>query len=290
VTLTTTQAFDKFYETITLTEAQKLEVSARTTSTRNYMAGAFPDSSNLPLKRLILIGSADRATIIRPLDDVDVMAEFTNKANIFEQYRTNSGALLQRIRTALNAKTSISQIGARGQAVRLFYQSGAHVDIAPVFRWSSGGFGLPDGSGGWLTTDPEAQAVWLASRREKLGVNPTPMIKMVKRWNRVHSGRLSSYHAEVMVATMFGSVTGNWRNAMKCFFDWAPNYLDISDPAGHSGILSTYLTVDSRTRLKSRLGEAKARAESAIAYEAAGNHEKAKALWRIEMGDEFPIG
>jgi hypothetical protein len=290
MTLTTAQAFDKFYEKISLTEAQRTEMTSKTTATRGYMNTAFPESSNLPLKRLVLIGSADRATIIRPLDDIDVMAEFINKDKIFDQYRTNSGALLQRISKALNAKTSIEKIGARGQAVRLFYQSGAYVDIAPVFKWSNGGFALPNGTDGWITTDPEAQASWLAGRREKLGANLTPVIKIVKRWNRVHSSRLSSYHTEVMAASMFGSLSGNWRSAMMCFFDWAPNYLDVADPAGHSGVLSSYLMADSRSKLKSRLSEAKSRAENAIAYETAGNHQKAKELWRVELGEEFPVG
>jgi Second Messenger Oligonucleotide or Dinucleotide Synthetase domain len=290
MTLTTAQAFDKFCEKISLTDTQHTEVASKTTATRGYMNAAFPESSSLPLSRLILIGSAARATIIRPLDDIDVMAVFVNKERIFEQYRTDSGALLQRIRKALEAKTSVSQIGARGQAVRLFYQSGAHVDIAPVFKWSNGGFALPNGTGGWITTDPEAQASWLAGRREKLGSNLTPVIKMVKRWNRLHSSRLTSYHAEVIVATMFSQLGGNGRSAMKSFFEEAPKHLDVSDPAGHSGVLSSYLTADSRSRLKSRLGEAKVRAEKAIAYEAAGNHQKAKELWRVELGDEFPIG
>ena len=72
----------------------------------------------MPLKRVILIGSSARGTIIRPVNDIDVLAEFTNKENIFEQYRAHSDDFLQRIRTALDAKTSIEKIGARGQAVR----------------------------------------------------------------------------------------------------------------------------------------------------------------------------
>jgi hypothetical protein len=61
---------------------------------------------------------------------------------------------------ALDAKTSIEKIGARGQAMRLFYQSGAHVEIAPTFKWKGDGFALPRGDSSWMTTDPEAQASW----------------------------------------------------------------------------------------------------------------------------------
>jgi predicted nucleotidyltransferase len=289
MTLTTAQAFDSFVATISLTEAQKTEVANKRTKTEEYLRAAFPTTSNMPLKRVILIGSADRNTLIRPLDDVDVMAEFTNKDRIFETYRYQSGQLLQRIRTALQAHTSIEQIGARGQAVRLFYKNGAHVDIAPVFAYSTGGFLLPSGDGGWITTDPEKQAKWMAGRRAAVGSNLTRVVKLLKRWNRVHSSRFSSYHLEVMIATMFSQVDTNSRKALKFFFEHASNYLDVSDPAGHSGSLSTYLTADARARINSRLADANIRAVSALASEAAGNHAEAKRLWKIELGDEFPL-
>ena len=122
-------AFDSFVRTINLTDAQKLGVTNKRNKTEEYLR-----------------------------------AEFTNMDDIFETYRYKSGDFLQRIRTALQASTSISQIGARGQAVRLFYTSGAHVDIAPVFKWSSGGFGLLSGDNGWMTTDPEKQATWMGER------------------------------------------------------------------------------------------------------------------------------
>jgi len=162
VTLTTAQAMSSFLaDHVVPTPAQQLEISAKRSKTEDYLRVAFPSASDLPLMRVFLIGSADRGTLIRPVDDVDVMAEFTNKDKVFEKYRRDSTTFVQRIRRALNANTSIKKIGARGQAVRLFYTSGAHVDIAPVFKWSSAGFALPSGDGGWITTDPEAQAAWV---------------------------------------------------------------------------------------------------------------------------------
>src|ERR1039458_432856 len=288
MTLTTAQAFDAFLEKISPTDLQNADITAKRQSTEKYLRDAFSTSSSLPLKRVILIGSAARGTIIRPVNDVDVMAEFTNKDNAFEQYRKNSGAFLQRIRTALNAKTSIGKIGPRGQAVRLFYQSGAHVDIAPVFKWSTGGYGLPSGDGGWITTDPEAQGVWFSERKTSVGSNLTQLAKLVRRWNAVHSHRFESFHLEVMVASMFKTLGSNHREAMKCLFDVAPGRISVVDPAGHSGDLDRYLTQADRRAIRSRFGEALTRAKSAVAAEAQGNHAEAKRLWRIELGDEFP--
>lgn len=286
---TTAQAFSNFVDRISLTDTQKAEVSTKRNKTEEYLRAAFPSTSDLPLHRVILIGSADRGTLIRPLDDIDVMAQFTDKDHVFEKYRHDSGAFLQRIRTALLANTSIANIGARGQAVRLFYTSGAHVDIAPTFKWTSSGYALPSGDGKWMTTDPEAQATWMAGRRTLLSSNLTPMVKIVKRWNSVHSSRLSSYQAEVMTATMFTALGSNYRDAMKVWFDHAPSYLDVQDPAGHGGSLGSGMSSTSRQALLSRLAEAKNRAVNALAHEDAGNHAEAKRLWKIELGDEFYV-
>jgi hypothetical protein len=285
---TTAQAFTLLLETISPTEAQRQEISAKRRKTEAYLREAFPLSSNLPLKRVIMIGSADRGTIIRPVNDIDVMAEFANKNGIFEQYRRDSGAFLQRIRAALNANTSIKKIGARGQAVRLFYTSGAHVDIAPVFKWGGPGFALPRGDGGWITTDPEAQATWFSGRRATVGANLTPLCKLARRWNAVHSQRLQSFHLEVMVASMFKSVDSDQRDNLKCLFDFAPRWIRVSDPAGHSGNLDDYVTADARRAIEARFAEALDRARRAISAEAAGNHAEAKRLWRLELGNEFP--
>ena len=285
--LTTAQAFSEFLDKISPTDKQREEITKKREATEKYLREAFPPSDTLPLKRVILIGSAARGTIIRPINDIDVIAEFRNRDGVFEQYRNDSSAFLQRIRTGLNAKTSIGKIGARGQAVRLFYQNGAHVDIAPVFKWSETGFALPRGNGSWMTTDPEAQSTWYAQRRESVGPSLSPLCKLVRRWNKVHGHRFESFHLEVMVASMFKSVGLDYRQALKCFFEWAPQRIDVNDPAGHSGSLAAYLTRDDQRAIKSRLSEALDRSKRAIAAETQGDHTEAKRLWRIELGDEF---
>jgi len=105
----------------------------------------------------------------------------------------------------------------------------------------------------------------------------------------VHSKRLESYHLEVMVASMFGAVGSNFRDALKSFFDWAPNRIDVDDPAGHSGRLSTYLTSGDREALRPRFAEALVRAKRALGAELLGDHTESTRLWRVELGDEFPM-
>ncbi|HYI98515.1 MAG TPA: hypothetical protein VEX36_02395 [Thermoleophilaceae bacterium] len=286
--LTTAKAFNEFKAKLLLTTAHKDTVKGRQTTTEGYLRDSFPSSSDLPLRSTYLMGSAGRDTIIRPLDDVDILAVFNNKDDIFDRlYRYDSKKFLYRVRDALN-DYRVEVVGARGQAVRLFYKSAPHVDIAPVFAWSGGGYALPNGSGGWLTTDPYAHHNWITQRQQVLSYRLKPMVRMLKRWNNVHSKYLKGFHLEVLVATVFSSLGGDSRDACEKFFQWAPNSLTVNDPAGHGGDLSAYLTWTTRSTVLSNLESARQRAAKANAAEASGDHAEAIRLWRIVFGNEFP--
>jgi tRNA nucleotidyltransferase (CCA-adding enzyme) len=62
--LTTAQAFSAFLEKISPTDTQREEITNKREATEKYLRAAFPTSSTLPLKRVILIGSAARGTVL----------------------------------------------------------------------------------------------------------------------------------------------------------------------------------------------------------------------------------
>lgn len=260
---TTAKAFDEFRDRIALTDAQSIKARSRRDQAIKYVKDAFPSSSDMPLLKGFMIGSVDRGTAIRPLDDIDVMVQFRNKDEVFEKYRYDSQAFLYRIRNTLNAKTQIQQVGARGQAVRLFYKDGLHVDIAPVFHWSSGGYALPAGDGTWITTDPPAQKEWINKRQDELSGHLKKRVRFLKRWNHVHSRRLQSWHLEVMVARVFTSMSADSRNGLMKFFEWAPGCVSVQDPDGYGGDLSDYLTWNARQQALSSFKAAHDRAVKA---------------------------
>lgn len=241
----------------------------------------------MPLLGTEIMGSAAKRTIIRPIDDVDILAQFDNTHGAFEAYRYDSRKFLYRVRDAL-ADKKVKTVGSRGQAVRLFYVDGGHVDIAPVFGLAGGGYYLPAGDGHWLTTNPLAGTAWFHQRNAALGSHLRPLVQLLKKWNRAHSSRMRSFHLGTVAATMFTALGSNHRSNLAVFFANASGQLAVFDPAGHSGRLDGYLTWAARDALVQQLSAQADRAARAVAAEKAGDQREAMRLWTIIFGSEFP--
>ena len=286
--LTTVQAFEQFLSDITITEYQKTSiVQGRKDSVIENLTAAFPQTSDLPFHEGRLIGSASKATIVRPLDDIDVLAVFSNANNAWSKYRYDSQAFLYRIRRAYDG-VETAAVGARGQAIRVFFKTGGHVDVAPVFLQSTGVYHLPSGDGSWILTSPFIANKWFADKNAELGYNLAPLVRMLKKWNGAHSKRLRSFHLETMAGHTFGTLGSNRRSGLQKFFEWAGGHLDVYDPGGQSGNLSGYLSWTARDAVRKSFNAASDRASSAINAENSGNHQEAKRLWRIILGSAFP--
>lgn len=286
--LTTAQAFTQFLSDITATEYQKTSIiNSRKSGVDRDLGDAFPSTSDMPFWGGTLMGSASKNTIIRPLDDVDVLAVFSNGKQAWNKYRSDSYSFIYRVRDAYNGY-HVQQVGTRGQAVRVFYDGGGHVDVAPVFSQGDGVYHLPNGSGGWLLTAPTVANDWFAEQNRILSHQLAPLVRLLKAWNRAHSNRMQSFHLETVAASIFSSLGNNHRDAMQKFFQWAPNQLYVNDPGGHSGDLGSYLTWHARQELLIALSSAAERARIANAAETLGHHEEAKRLWKIILGSSFP--
>nr|WP_015062494.1 nucleotidyltransferase [Arthrobacter sp. J3.49]AFK89532.1 Valyl-tRNA synthetase [Arthrobacter sp. J3.49] len=284
---TTTQAIAQFLTDISVTDYQKTSIiNARKDRVVENLATAFPATSDLPFSSAILMGSAAKGTITRPIDDIDVLAVFSNINDAWSSYRFDSKAFLYRVRRAYDG-LSTAQVGARGQAVRIFFKNGGHVDVAPVFYHGNDVYGLPSGNGGWINTAPTIANNWFSGRHAELGYNLAPLVRLLKKWNNAHSKRLRSFHLETMTAHTFKTLGSNRQNALTSFFQWAPTFIDVSDPGGQSGTLSSYLSWAERQEVLQALKSAADRASKAQQAEASGDHAEAKRLWKIILGSSF---
>lgn len=282
---TVPEAFGGFATIVQPTATQWETIRGRGQTAHQYVRDAFANS-NMPLASTKLIGSAGRRTIIRPLDDIDVLAVF-HHAQVWDTYRSDSRKFLYRVRDALNAYR-VEVVGARGQAVRLFYTQHPHVDIAPVFARKGGGYLLPNGGGGWLSTNPDAHATFIGERDAALGQHLLRIVRFVKRWNNAHSRHLKGFHLELMTQAIFTSLGQNSREALQLFFEHAPYHLSIADPSGLGGDVGAYLTASGRHAILESLTSAHQHAKAAREREGHGDHDGAIQQWRIVLGDEFP--
>lgn len=288
MTLTTAQAFTEFLGGLTATEYQKTSIiEARKKTVDDRLSEKFLATSDLPYLEGILIGSAKKGTIIRPFDDIDVLAVFSNSKSAWDKYRWDSKSFIYRIRDAY-AGLSVQQVGTRGQAIRVFYQTGGHVDVAPVFSAGNGVYKLPNGAGGWIDTAPTIANQWFSTKNQKLNYHLAPVVRLAKSWNRAHSHWMRSFHLETVAGAMFISLGSNYREALQKYFESAPSNLHVNDPGGQSGDLYNYLSYSGQQSLLQALSAAAERAKRATDAEERGDHYEAKRLWRIILGDDFP--
>lgn len=286
--LTTTQAFSQFIDEIEPRDYHyDTMVPARKSTVEERLKEKFPSSNLTPFDDVYLIGSAAKKTAIRPVDDIDVLAVFSNANNGYEAYQSNAQGFLYRIQQAY-AGLSIQKVGARGQAVRVFFESGGHVDIASVF-WSGGDdYLLPAGNGSWIVTRPFTANNWFAARHSDLGYNLKTFVKVLKKWNQAHSKRLNSFHLETIAGNLFASLGTNRRVALSIFFQNAGSYLNVLDPGGTGVDLGAGISWNKRTDILASFQQASARATLALAAEDEGDHAESKRQWRIVLGADFP--
>lgn len=286
---TTVEAFNAFYDRIKPSESTNLKVDARKAAVVDTLTRAFPATSNVRFRKAWLIGSLGRKTATKPVADIDLLVHLHVDTKLWDEtYGADSSKFLYRVRESLDSTSTVQKVGARGQAVRLFYTDGLTVDVAAVEKYSSGGYAIPNGSGGWLTTDPLRHAEYLDERNAMVTGDLKRFIQIAKQWNIAHSSHLRSFHFEMLAASTFSSLENDRRKALEKFFGHIHHNLSVQDPAGHSGDLSAYLSSQQRELVNTSIALAKRRASQANAAEIRGDHEESIRLWRLILGNDFP--
>ena len=289
---TVPSAFTEFAAKLKPTATQEQTIAERRDRVENFLLAKYAAGSIMPLTEAKVIGSAGRKTLIRPINDIDVFAVFDD-SQVWSQYKNDSRQLLYRVREALD-EYQVETVGSRGQAVRLFYKDGLHVDITPAFPLYNILFRnlecyvIPRGDGSWLKTDPYKHGAFMVERNQALGNYLKPLVRLLKRWNNVHSNRLKSFHLEMMAQAVFTSLSSNMRENTQVFFRYAGSSLNVNDPAGYSGNLAASLTQSQREAILQSFNTADAHATRALQAENDGQTEESIRQWRIVFGNEFP--
>ncbi len=278
------EGFRTFASNLEISDLQSSVVSTRQQNVRDALTSEF-----LVLDTF-LTGSYRRNTMIAPLAQADVDAFIVLDPQYYRQHTPQS--LLERVRTRLRATyPQTPRISKNGQAVTITFTDFS-VDVVPGFHRQGGGYLIPDATGGrWLSTDPKRHVeIWTAANQAHDG-DLLPLIKMLKAWNRAHSGFFRSFHLEALTLAILNNVTiTDFPSGVRYVFEHARTAFTraLPDPAGYGGHLGDYVDLMAGAEIADRLETAYQRALDAEARINQDRIDLAFDRYRQIFGDYFP--
>ncbi|WP_405568487.1 hypothetical protein OG418_26820 [Streptomyces phaeochromogenes] len=278
-------AFNRFYELITPSRQQveKALVYARAIS--EDMSNVARGVASHSFTRYRLIGSYARETAILEFSDVDVMLEFQGAR---ELGLGASRPLLTGIRDSLEQSASTAvRISEMQEVVQIEYPDGVHLDILPALRDDSQGYFIPDGTNGWRTTDPDVQECYFNGQNAASRIHLPKFTRGLKYWNAAHGSLIRSYHLESIVAQLAPQLDGDYSIASRETFEELSKTVCMSDPAGHQGELSSYLSASQRDAISALCRASTTGAIAALTAQGEGDFRAAMRIWSSVYGPLF---
>ena len=270
-----------------LTSAQQNTATTRVGSLRTFFANNFTMR-----EAVFAIGSYKRETICADERDIDLMAclEPYGTTDYWASYKNDSKAFLYWVRDRLNDRYYATKVSSRKVCVKLDF-SNIVTDVTPCFPRSGGGYLMPDGSGGWMATNPPFHADFMTDANRNLDWKLKPIVRLIKAWNIANSHHLSSFHVELMVERIHrGTTIRSHPEEVAYTLGKLPALVrsSFSDPWSGGSRIDGYLAADTRALVVRMLEDDAERAEKAEEYRKAGQTEKAFDRWKIIYRHTFP--
>jgi SMODS domain-containing protein len=211
-----------------------------------------------------------------------------------DRYDDDSAAMLRWLRDRLDAEYSNTAVSTKQVAIRMALGDGLQVDLVPTFPRKGGGYLMPNGSGGWRSTNPPFHAAAMSRANADLNLKLKPLVRVMKAWNDANGHHLQSFHVEMMVWEMWHNdkvlpaLPQAVSDTLRKGVTWMK--YPMNDPWTDAGTraIDAYLSTEERG-VVSRLFDADhGRAEQAIAYDLAGKTEEAFERWGVVFVSRFP--
>lgn len=285
---TVIQAFEELTNRQSLSYEQQQVATTRIRTIREFMAREF-QLRETPF----LAGSYARSTICSQERDIDIMAPFEpyGRNSYWERYKSDSRLFLYWVRDALNSRYATTNVSSKQVAVTLDFTS-IKVDLVPCFPRQGGGYLIPNGTGGWIGTNPKYHTQVINNRNTILLNKLKPTIKLTKAWNNANGRHLRSFHIEMMVESMWREASSIpiWPNAIQQIITTLPSWINspFPDPWDSSRNIDDYLTFSQRQQVLRMLTQDTAAAEEAERYRLNSEDEKAFERWDVIFRHTFP--
>lgn len=269
------EQFQKFYENIKLTEAQREDAKRKYDGVCSKLHSYYYPDTTYDGTTRFLIGSYGKRTHIRPARDIDVI--FIMPPEKFSQYADNSSncqsQLLQDIKTILEEKYPDTPISAWGKVVALDFADPQHkVEVQPAWENENGTFTIPnsENGGSWETVDPRAEIKRIKESDDQTG-KTRALIRMIKKWSELCTANVKSYAIENKVIEFFSiNSAGEYAATVRDFFAY-------------------FYNSETDENLRSHLNTASNRARKACDFEGEQKIDHATEEWRKIFGDNFPV-
>lgn len=286
MTLTVSQAFTELHNRQGLTAIQRSTASTREAALRSFFNTNFDMNESL-----FAIGSYKRGTICRGERDIDLMAPLApfSSAKYWERYKDDSRAFLYWVRDHLNARYHATTVSSKRVCVKLDFTD-IVTDVTPCFPRKGGGYLMPNGSGGWMNTNPPFHTDLMAAADITLDRKLKPLVRLMKAWNIANSHHLSSFHMELMVKEIQAAGIRSHPVEVEYTLRNLPDLVRkrFDDPWPDGKRIDGYLSAAERDRVVSMLESDAKRAAEGLAYERAGQMRLAFERWNIVYRHTFP--
>lgn len=256
-------------------------------------------SNSFVISRMSRIGSHAKATAVRAISDVDLLAVMRRREARWGNSYVSSETFLTRVRDDLAERFPLTNIRRDGQAVVIAFSGGEHsVDVVPAIFGEPSAFGhpvfrIPDGSGGWQRSAPELHAMYFRRRDVASSQRLRHVVQALKLWARHRDTPLpmSSFHLELALAS--AGMHKHCRPYSHAITLALAHLVQrdgraLRDPLEVAGLIQL---ADSQPKIETilrSLSYAREHAILALKAERAGYTDEAVRQWRIVFGSWFP--
>lgn len=240
------------------------------------------------------IGSYLRATAVRNVSDLDVLAVLKAGEKAWGDSEKSSLTVLRNLKDALQVRLPATDIRSDENAVVVHFRGGDRpVDVVPAFYKGPATafrnyplYKIPDGSGGWLTTSPDAHNAYLKAENSSSRGKLTRLAQLAKWWAACHPHvSMTSFYAEMIIASegICRSPIG-YASALHGFFRalQRKKCASIADPLGICwGRIPSSRSTSGRERLEVAVNKAYEHSACALQAESVRNTPEAVRQWSI---------
>ncbi|MBV9925659.1 MAG: hypothetical protein JOZ96_11630 [Acidobacteria bacterium] len=252
--------------------------------------------------RVEQIGSYSRGSAIRDTSDIDLMLILSVNEVRWGDKLKSSSTILNQVREQLQGRYYSTDVGRDGQAVVVRFADNKHpVDVVPAVYTRHGGvknypiYAIPNGSGGWMDTSPQAHNKFINDADDRSGGKLKRTAMLIKFWRRCRQPKipLSSFHLELLLAVE-GTCVGPKSYAV-CMNDALVLLSNrqcesLVDPVGVSGGVPSANTEAKKQQLRQAVSSSADRTYKACISESRGDFNEAYRLWDLVFNGYFPRG